>query len=190
MNASIMILSANDLFLSRRIWNKTFNGRSKRQVMMHACEERGIIVDEKASMVEMSKTWYADLDDEMKAIQASTRMAERRHLDISKVPPLIMNDIDMTLTVDDLYLSRRLWHVSPNMGSTRPIRVQACEERGIVVCDKTSRNVLLKMWKEDGQDETLLIDACRRIADRRGIDISNVPYVVFPPRYRPPPLRK
>lgn len=82
------------------------------------------------------------------------------------------------LTIEDLYLSRRLWHLGMNKRTKRVDRVRACEERGILVNDSTTCIDMRRIHKEDIQDETDIINASRRMALRRGLDISNVPSLV------------
>ena len=166
-------LSTNDLILSRRLWHLTFNQRSKRYVVVNACEERGLLVDKKTRVVDMKKTWRADTDDEMEAIKLSKRMALRRGLDTSQVPYILMKN--MTLTVGDLYLSRRLWHLGLNKKTKRIDIVRACEERGILVDDTAGCIEMRRLHEEDTLDETMLLNVSRRMALRRGIDISNEP---------------
>ena len=96
----------------------------------------------------------------------------------------------MVLTADDLYLSRRLWYVSLHKKSVRAQCIRACDERGIVVRDGMTRVDMCRLWAEDVADETVVINACRRMATKRGIDLSDVPMCVYPPKYRPPPLRE
>jgi hypothetical protein len=78
-----------------------------------------------------------------------------------------------TLTADDLYLQRYVWFQHINMASRVVERRRACHERGLVT-EGMTRDELLAMWRVDQTDETLVINACRRMAERRGIDISEI----------------
>ena len=88
----------------------------------------------------------------------------------------------MKITANDLFLSTRLWIMTLNKASRRKTMEEACEERGLVVSKDILREGLLKMWREDGADEHMAVQACRRMAKRRGIDTSHIPDCIFPPR--------